>query len=280
MAQREGLKAVLMSCPAPLNKVLLLSRIGAQAGKGGISMRSFFGLSTAGTFAGLEDVLTSATRRRSGNQPLQALVVRVGAPSSDEVAEAGAGAARCLPGDEDDSGSTTARATAAEALLQALLQDVNTNFCVVGGPGAAGAVSLPPLPWQEMLLPYVGPELWRTEVRDSRRAAIFAQQWANEWFGSVEGKDSMRFGLKTPVQLQKTPTGVIFKFRPLGTLPGREFQDLQDGGVELVAEEPSHGGKPRLRAKRCAYGFKTVVKENSERALIQKFKDDWYAAGL
>jgi len=56
MAQREGLKAVLMSCPPPLNKVLLLSRIGAQAGKGGINMRSFFGLSTAGTFAGLEEM--------------------------------------------------------------------------------------------------------------------------------------------------------------------------------------------------------------------------------
>jgi len=133
------------------------------------------------------------------------------------------------------------------------------------------------------MLPYIGPELWRREVNSAARAAIFAQSWAAEWYKTAdEGgsmKDTLRWGLKTPVQLRNTPTGVVFKFRPLGTPIAREFKDLEQGGLEFIAEEPVEG-RARLRVRRCSYGWKVIIKENSERAILQKFKEDWGVAGL
>lgn len=126
--------------------------------------------------------------------------------------------------------------------------------------------------WSELLLPFIGPEVWRTEVDDAKRAAFFVQNWADEFFR--EGKRAMRVGVKTPVQLQTTSAGVILKFRPLNTPSEVSFDDLDEGGIEFIAEQPADG-PPRLRAQRCAYGWKVSVKENSERALINKFAQDW-----
>lgn len=272
MAVREGLKAVLACLPDPLRRVFFLSQVGAQGMKGGVNMRSFFGLGYEGTFAGLEDELTSSARRRTGNRPLYVTMVRVGAPAGSS----GSTVVRCLDGDAGGS-RVTSRATAAEALLRCLGASVNTSLCVVEEPAYGGEAAAAPS-WGELLLPFKGPELWRTDVQDASAAAIFAQEWASEWFGvSREASGLLRFGLKTPVQIRKTPSGVVFKFRPLSTLSGRTFEDLEDGGIELVAEEPAEG-TPRLRAQRCAYGFKVVIKENSERALLNKFKEDWQIA--
>eukprot|EP00418_Pyrodinium_bahamense_P006833 CAMPEP_0179022584 /NCGR_PEP_ID=MMETSP0796-20121207/6487_1 /TAXON_ID=73915 /ORGANISM="Pyrodinium bahamense, Strain pbaha01" /LENGTH=267 /DNA_ID=CAMNT_0020718463 /DNA_START=59 /DNA_END=860 /DNA_ORIENTATION=- len=234
-------------------------------------MRSFFGLGYGSTLTGLEDELTSSARRRGRAQPLNTVIVRVGALCELDVAAK----VRCLPGDEDSTGSTS-NETAAEALLQALALSVDTNVCVVDEPSPAA-----PPAWRELLLPFIGPEVWRVQVESATRAAIFAQGWAEEWFGTAsEGgslKDTLRFGLKTPVQLRSTPAGVIFKFRPLGTPSGRAFEDLDEGGLEFVAEQPV-GGSPRVRVKRVSYGWKVIIKENSERAILQKFKEDWAVA--
>jgi len=267
---RAGLKAAIASLPGNLSRMVLLSRIGAQSMKGSINVRSFFGLGYEGTITGLEDELTSAARRRGRTRPLSATIVRVGDVRPLEAAPG----VRCLPGDASDGGCTSAE-TAAEALLQTLLLSVDTNVCVVDEPASGEA---PPAPdWRELLLPYIGPEVWRREVNSATRAAIFAQSWAAEWFKTADEqgsmKDTLRCGLKTPVQLRDTPTGVIFKFRPLGTPSGREFEDLEEGGLEFVAER-APGGRARLRVKRCSYGAKAILKENSERAILRKFQED------
>ncbi|CAK0829117.1 unnamed protein product [Prorocentrum cordatum] len=134
-SMRQGIKAVLGSFPQNLSKVVMLSRVGAQAVKGGINLRSMFGLGYEGTLTGLED-----RRRRT----LDVVIVRVGAPSR------GLGAAvRCLPGDAR-SESPTSSETAAEALVQALVQRVSGSMCVVEEPGACEFAALPePLRWRE-----------------------------------------------------------------------------------------------------------------------------------
>eukprot|EP00913_Durusdinium_trenchii_P031307 g29314.t1 len=247
--------------------------------------------------------------------------------------------------------------------------------------------------WGELLLPFVGPEVWRIDVANVTRAVLFLQQWADEFFGP--GKSALRQGVrglkvgrpnqvlgsepssgntespvnhessgvaKSPeslksspgipaehesseegkslkssslplektstadwdgarvpgtnllycacgkkcksgrqlglwtywcyqyVQFEKTSSGVLFKFRPL-TVKDDPFESLQEGGLEFIVEdttgrrddvfterdrtEPPNGAPPRLRARRCAYGWKVVPKENSERALLEKFKRDW-----
>jgi len=273
---RAGLKAVIMSLPQKLSRLVLLSRIGAQSMKGGINMRSFFGLGYGSTITGLEDELTSAARRRGRAQPLEITVVRAGPLRSYEAATQ----VRCLPGDSTNAGCTSVE-TAVEALLQTLALSVDTNVCVVDVPCPEGAAQAPD--WPELLLPFIGPEVWRTEVASAQRAAIFAQSWAEEWFRTADEKgsmkDTLRWGLKTPVQLRNTPSGVIFKFRPFGTPTAREFEDLEEGGFEFIAERPTRGS-PRLRVRRCSYGSKVIIKDNSERAVLRKFQEDWAEAGL
>jgi len=265
---------VLASCPQNLSNAVLLSQIGAQAMKGGINMRSMFGLGYSGTPTGLEDELTSTARKRSRNAPLNVVIVRAGPLPA--ASPNGNNTVQCLPGDAESS-SCTSVATAAQALLQSLALSVDTNFCVVDAPIPKQATT----DWPELLLPYIGAEIWRTDVQNAKRAAFFVQSWAAEWFGGANGKtqsralkETLRWGLKTPVQYSNTPTGVVFKFRPLDTPEGRAFEDLGEGGLEFVVERPQTGS-PRLRARRCAYGWKTIVKENSERAILDKFRIDW-----
>lgn len=261
---KQGLKAALPSFPDSLTKVVLLSRAGAQDGKGGFNFGSFFDGNKSAKWADLEDELTSCARKRTSNSPLHVLIVRTG----ELTAAASTGTVvRCVPAGERPEATTTV-GTATEAIYQALKLGADTSFCVVDAPGAA----LDDPDWPEMLLPFAGPEVWRSEVDSVRRAAIFVQGWAEEFFG--QGKSAMRLGVKTPVQLQKTPSGVIFKFRPLSTDDEVGFEELQEGGVEFVAEEPE-GMPPRLRIKRVGYGWKVSVKENSEKALLSKFEKDW-----
>ncbi|CAK0829118.1 unnamed protein product [Prorocentrum cordatum] len=105
------------------------------------------------------------------------------------------------------------------------------------------------------------------------RSLLLLQEWADEFFGPGKG-DARRpgWGLKTPVQLCPSATGVVFKFRPLATLSGVEFERLEEGGLEFIAERHPQGGA-RLRVQRCAYGWKATLKENSERAILRKFKE-------
>lgn len=268
-AAQKGLKAVLASAPPELTKAVLLSHLGAQQDKGGFNMGAFFGGSGGTSWADVEDALTSTSRLRSANKPLWTNIVRVCDPPSGTKPECTE--VRCLRADNEDtvsSGAYTCPGTAAEAVFQALRLEVTSNFVLAEMP----APSPTKTEWDELLLPFVGPELWRREVQDTTKAVFFVQGWADEFFGP--GKSAMRMGVKTPVMLRNTPSGVSFKFRPLGTPTDDSFDDLEEGGVEFIVEEPAVGS-PRLRIRRCGYGWKVTVKENSEKALLDKFKRDW-----
>ncbi|CAE7296570.1 Pdrg1 [Symbiodinium natans] len=114
------------------------------------------------------------------------------------------------------------------------------------------------------------------DVDDARAAALFVQQWAGTFVGIGTGAVA-RFGMKTPVELQETPCGCLLKFRPVGTPPAKKFDELEEGGLEFLAEAPE-GERPRLRVRRAAYSAKAVVKANSERALLEQFQRDWAEA--
>ncbi|CAK9037595.1 Hypothetical protein SCF082_LOCUS22249 [Durusdinium trenchii] len=254
----------ILSGAEELKEVILLSHVGAQDDKGGFNLGAFF--TPSGTsWASIEDELTSTARARSTNRPLRYVIVRVADPPETVSS---AGEVRCFPAAEGApvSGSTSLD-TAAEAIFQVFNRSVNSSFVVI----EEGERDVAP-DWGELLLPFVGPEVWRIDVANVTRAVLFLQQWADEFFGP--GKSALRQGVKTPVQFEKTSSGVLFKFRPL-TVKDDPFESLQEGGLEFIVEEPPNGAPPRLRARRCAYGWKVVPKENSERALLEKFKRDW-----
>jgi len=264
---KNGLRAILASVPPECTKVLLLSHIGAQAGKGGFKLDSFFGSKQA-KWDDIEDELTANCRKRTVNRPLRHVIVRAGSPPASPEA---AGAICCMGFDEGPADAQTSTDVVVEVAARAFALEVNSSFSVVGGSGMEKA------DWNELLLPFVGPEVWRAEVSDPRKAAIFVQGWAEEFFG--DGKRAMRMGVKTPVLIRKTDAGVIFKFKPVGTSGDEDFDSLTEGGLEFVAEAPV-GQAPRLRARRCAYGWKVVAKENSEKALLDKFAKDWSEVSL
>jgi len=257
-----GLRAVIGSAPDCLRKVVLLSHIGAQEGKGGFNLGAFFNQGAGSSWSDIEDELTSTVRLRPAERAIRHVIVRVGDPPASGAA---AGEVRCFPAEEAGVEGCTSSTTAAEALLQVINLEVNSNFSLLQAPGGAAAA------WEELLLPFIGPEVWRAEIDDVAKAVFFVQQWADEFFGP--GKSAMRQGVKTPVELRTTSSGVIFKFRPL-TAKEDSFDSLEEGGLEFVVEEPSSGA-PRMRICRCSYGWKVTPKENSERALVDKFQKDW-----
>mmetsp|Transcript_44648 Transcript_44648/g.97037 ORF Transcript_44648/g.97037 Transcript_44648/m.97037 type:complete len:469 (-) Transcript_44648:98-1504(-) len=258
-ATLAGLRSVLSGLPNGLRKVVLLSQVSAQRSRLG-SFIPFFRQYRGASWDDIEHELMSAARTCC---PLQAVIIRIGTHCSQVPS-----AVRCLPLDQVIDGSTSS-AVAAQAIFHALEFGVDTSFAVVEEPFGLEVPSRSQS-WSELLLPFVGPELWRAEVDDAHRAAMFVQSWAEEFFR--EGKGALRFGVKTPVDMRKTATGVILKYRP-PTAKAR-FEDLQEGGIEFIAEIPSVG-HARLRAKRCAYGWKVSCKRNSEKALMHKFAQDW-----
>lgn len=272
LALRMGLRSLIECFPDPLSRVVLLSRVGAQDGKGGFNIGGFFGMSSAGSFAGLEDELTVTARRRSARNPLRVFVVRAELPPGT-LRPGATLRPRCWPSEDRWAGSSgfTTHATAAEALFQALSLDIDAGFsvedCYTEDPRTPR--------WPELLLPFVGPEVWRRDVADARRAALFVQGWAAENFSEAARASSL--GIRTPLETRCTPAGIVFKFRPVGTPSGITFEELEQGGLEFLAETPA-SGNPRLRVRRCAYGWKVLVRLNSERALLRKFKDDWGGA--
>jgi len=258
----KGLKALLQSAPDELTKIVLLSRVGAQQSKGGFNIGAFFGDNRSTSWDDLEDELTKSVRLRTSSRPLRSVIIRAGKLQGDRE---GNSAIKCSNVDDCSEGRISCK-MAAEAVFQALSFSVNTDFAVMEDEEAASAPE-----WSELLLPFIGPEVWRTEVDSAKRAVFFVQTWAEEFFGA--GKRSSRVGVKTPVQTQRTPAGVILKFRPLNTPDSYNFNDLDEGGIELLVEEPA-SGPPRLRAIRCDYGWKISVKLNSEKALLDKLAKD------
>ncbi|CAK8995056.1 p53 and DNA damage-regulated protein 1 [Durusdinium trenchii] len=257
-AMRDGLKILLDSCPSALNRIVILSQIGAQAGGGGFNVGSFFGVDfKSGSYGSLEDEVTVYARKRPPSQPLSVLVVRAG----DQDVRPGVVQVSL----NEESGKTSPE-TVAAAMFNAVLYGVNANFTVLDRwQGRRMA-------WGEVLLPCVGPEVWRKEVPDARKAALFVQQWASTF---IDG--SFRFGMKTPMEQRPTPSGCELRFRPVGTPSAKTMEELDEGGLEFLAELAPDGTQ-RLRCRRVAYSAKAVIKANSERALLQQFQRDWAEA--
>ncbi|CAK9111219.1 unnamed protein product [Durusdinium trenchii] len=253
-AMRDGLKILLDSCPSALNRIVILSQIGAQAGGGGFNVGSFFGVDfKSGSYGSLEDEVTVYARKRPPSQPLSVLVVRAG----DQDVRPGVVQVSL----NEESGKTSPE-TVAAAMFNAVLYGVNANFTVLDRwQGRRMA-------WGEVLLPCVGPEVWRKEVPDARKAALFVQQWASTF---IDG--SFRFGMKTPMEQRPTPSGCELRFRPVGTPSAKTMEELDEGGLEFLAELAPDGTQ-RLRCRRVAYSAKAVIKANSERALLQQFQRD------
>eukprot|EP00434_Breviolum_minutum_P001509 symbB.v1.2.001332.t1/scaffold57.1/size370615/41 len=89
-------------------------------------------------------------------------------------------------------------------------QDV-PEITVVGG-GAAD--------FDEILLPLVGPELWRLDVSDARRTRAWVRGWVefNYCRGANQNSSAMRkAGLKTPVEVRTSTLGACIKFLPTGS---------------------------------------------------------------
>ena len=67
------------SAPLALSQTLVLSRIGAQEGTGGFNVGSFFGVDLkSGSYASLEDEVTSYARRRPLRHAMKVIIVRAG----------------------------------------------------------------------------------------------------------------------------------------------------------------------------------------------------------
>eukprot|EP00445_Apocalathium_hangoei_P026936 CAMPEP_0203929528 /NCGR_PEP_ID=MMETSP0359-20131031/68421_1 /ASSEMBLY_ACC=CAM_ASM_000338 /TAXON_ID=268821 /ORGANISM="Scrippsiella Hangoei, Strain SHTV-5" /LENGTH=537 /DNA_ID=CAMNT_0050858573 /DNA_START=1 /DNA_END=1614 /DNA_ORIENTATION=+ len=266
-----ALKMLLAAGSERMLKVVLHSRNDARGEKsGGFDVGAMFGFGgqqPGSAWKQLEDEITSTARTRTSRRPLRHIVVRSGSAAEGATSTGGDAALRCIAdATGDGAGAAPPEAVVAEALFQSVAQAVDVGFTVVGSEGSAD--------WPELLSPFVGPEVWRCEVEDARRAAIFVQQWSDEFFG--KGKSAARFGVKTKIELRPTEAGVVVKFRPSTPLMEGQasFEAWTEGGLEFVAEAPV-GGQPRLRIRRCAYGWKVAIKESSEQALLDKFKSDW-----
>jgi len=133
--------------------------------------------------------------------------------------------------------------------------------------------------FEEMLLPLIGPELWRMPVESSSRTRAWVRGWVDFNYcraGSQSSAALKRVGLRTPIEVREVLNGVCIKFSPSGTRsPGAGFDGLREGGLEIVVDEPYEGQPGRLRVRRCSYGWRIKPKEASERAILSKLRRDW-----
>eukprot|EP00439_Symbiodinium_sp_Y106_P019576 s4687_g2.t1 len=70
-----GLRAVIGSAPDCLRKVVLLSHIGAQEGKGGFNLGAFFNQGAGSSWSDIEDELTSTVRLRPAERAIRHVIM-------------------------------------------------------------------------------------------------------------------------------------------------------------------------------------------------------------
>ena len=133
--------------------------------------------------------------------------------------------------------------------------------------------------FEELLLPLVGPELWRLEVPNARRARAWVRGWVefNYCRGANQNSAAMKkVGLKTPVEVRESPLGTCIKFTPPGSRqPGSGFDGLLEGGLEILVDDATTTRPARMRVRRCAYGWRKKPRESSERAILSRLRRDW-----
>lgn len=248
----------------------------------------------------LENLLTVAGRERgAGDAPLYIAIVRAALGETEAPARASArlpatvheaswglrsmlvgGIQTAGPSEEagqEVGGAAASAATTAAALAFALRRGVDVpELSVAGHCGECGGE------WEELMLPLVGPELWRLPVEEPKRALTWIRGWVdfNYCRGANRAGPAMRrAGLKTPVEVREVPLGVCLKFAPPGMRqPGAGFDGLREGGLEILVDEERDGRPGRLRVRRCSYGWRKKPREGSERAILSKLRRDWEMA--
>lgn len=296
-AASAGFVSLLRGLPDTLSRVVLTAGpIDSQAG--------------AASAGALEKILTVTARERSPNAvPLRLMVARGvlgaedGPPGSllpaqvlakmpATVREATWGLRSTLIGglqsamklvmesSEEAELSLTTPAAVAAAVEFALCRGVDApEFTVSGSHLGEDGRPLPQECWDEILLPLIGPELWRLPVENARRARAWVRQWVdfNYCRGAAQGGAAMKkAGLKTPVEAREIPLGACIKFSPSGARrPGAGFEGLMEGGLEILVDDEIEGRPGRMRVRRCAYSPRAQPKESSERTILSKLRKEW-----
>jgi len=246
----------------------------------------------------LENLLTVAERERGAiDAPLYATIVRAmpgktkeapqviaKVPATVRQATAGlrsmyVGGVRSMgdsSGAPDEVGFASISA-ASFALAFVLRRGVDVNEVTVVGHSPEGQQE-----WDELMLPLIGPELWRLDVDEPRRALAWVRGWVDFNYcrgANRPGRAMQRAGLKTPVEVRQTLQGICIKFMPPGSRqPGGGFDGLREGGLEILVDEQSKQRPGRIRVRRCSYGWRKKPMEGSERAILSKLRKDWKMA--
>uniref|UniRef100_A0A7S0MNM1 NAD(P)-binding domain-containing protein n=1 Tax=Cryptomonas curvata TaxID=233186 RepID=A0A7S0MNM1_9CRYP len=274
----------LLTRPQKLRRVVLLSTVGTERS-------DKFPFSLQNAFSGALDKkrgLEQGLIERSRAAGFAYTIIRIGKVARPDPANA---APELMPGDffQED----TAADVAAEASLQALLYQplgLNKSLSLISRRGPAATQDQ----WDDEFLKLDGPEIWRWPLGPVPAAACrdwLQESWAPRWIKKGNG-------LTTPVSLTVTPLGVQLVFKPpqSGFVSFKEERDRErardrgdepppgaappagpaglrqlEGGVEVVVEERPAG---RVRVLRCAMGEETVVKETSERILLDSLIKD------
>jgi len=178
---------------------------------------------------------------------------------------------------EEATGGTACPGAVASALAFVLQRGVDVfEFTVMGCDEQKEC------DWDEIMLPLVGPEIWRLPVEEPERTRNWIRGWVDFNFcrGAAQGSTGMRrAGLRTPVEVRSTPLGTCLKFMPAGSRKaGVGFDGLSEGGLEILVDNAKNGAPGRLRVRRCAYGQGQKPRETSERTILSRLKKDWEMA--
>lgn len=301
-----GISALLQRLPKRISRIVLLASSSVDvASSGDNNPLAFLDAAVFGrrekqatTTKQLENILTMAARQRNSNilagLPLGITLIRATLGITSEppkvlaklpstVREATAGLRAMYIGglgamtgaEEGPAGSLTSCTGAVASALAFVLQrgvDIN-DFTVIGCDSKLEC------DWDEILLPLVGPEIWRIPVEEPNRCRRWIRAWVDFNFcrGAERGATAMRrAGLRTPVEVRETPLGVCMKFMPAGARePGVGFDGLTEGGLEISVDDARAGIPGRLRVRRCAYGRDKKPRETSERTILSRLRRDW-----
>mmetsp|Transcript_4404 Transcript_4404/g.5619 ORF Transcript_4404/g.5619 Transcript_4404/m.5619 type:complete len:613 (+) Transcript_4404:78-1916(+) len=280
----------------PPSHIILLSSIGTtRTDKLPYSMTNFMSGGALKKRAEMEEAVISKVKKRSERQ-MDYTVIKIGDTSSKTKPDSAP--LQISPGDDMDG--STSPLLASQILFQTLAYQKparNVTFSAVGGTAPASQEA-----WNDLFLRLDGPELLRVDLPFDPTPETYdllneyVREWAIVTYGGVSGRKT---GLTTPVEVErsyppKNGMRVLFKETNTGKryLSKEEEKKLEDerakrntggkiynvakrtreGGVEILVEV-SYEGTLRVRARRCAMGDDTVVKEISEQTILKRLEE-------
>jgi len=243
----------------------------------------------------VEEVVIQNVKKRMSEPPLDYTIIKLGQINKDKKENP----LELAPGDALDQG--IALDAAVQAIVQAIAYQPNARNSTLSVAG-----NLPEkenADWNTLFLPLDGPELWRSSDNlgdDFDLLLEYLQGWADLTAQSGKGLTTpiMAFsGLATTTPLVQRQDGFQLLFLPTNTGSNyqskseeRQFEKttesaskpsqkppvnlkkpLQEGGLDVAVELVED--TLRVRARRCAYGEKAIVKELSEETLLKRLQD-------